>query len=132
MKRFIQTCSFIGLLLVLLVSAQAQISKTYRVEIPFDFNIGQETYRAGTYRLSFANSILVIRNQKTNEVKAIAAQSALEKAENLEAPQFFFDQTAGKKTLVEIAGRDFNVKLETAPTARDVVALYRAQPPADR
>jgi len=137
MKRFIQTCSFFGLLLVLMVSAQAQISKTYRVQIPFDFSIGQESYEAGTYQVNLMTNRLLLRNQKTNAVKVLQT-SFEEKGKSFEAPRFYFDQTEGEKVLVEIAGNDFNVKLESFPTARDRYFAERqtsaehAAPPAGK
>jgi hypothetical protein len=123
MKRLIQTCSFIGLLLVFMVSAQAQISKTYRVEIPFDFNIGQDTYKAGKYQVSQVSGMLLIRNQKTNELKVLTTASE-EKGKDFETPHFYFNRVADKNVLIEVAGKDFNVKLdESSPsTARDAVA----------
>jgi hypothetical protein len=126
MKRLIQTCSFIGLLLVLMVSAQAQVSKTYRVQIPFDFNIGQESYQAGTYQVSRVNTMLLIRNQKTNDVKVLATQSE-EKGKSFETPHFYFNRVEDKNMLVEVAGKDFNVKLDdTTSTARDAVTPRKA------
>ena len=123
MKRLIQTCSFIGLLLVFMVSAQAQISKTYRVEIPFDFSIGQDTYKAGKYQVSQLNGLLLLRNQKTNAVKVFATAPE-EKGKSFETPQFSFKRVEDKNVLVEVAGKDFNVKLDDSSpsTARDAVA----------
>lgn len=122
MKRLIQTCSFIGLLLVLMVSAQAQISKTYRVQIPFDFSIGQESYQAGTYQLNLLNGMLLIRNQKTNEVKVLTTTSE-EKGKGFETPHFYFNRVDDKNVLVEVAGKDFNVKIDDkTSTAREAAS----------
>jgi len=129
MKRFIQTCSFVGLLLVLMVSAQAQLSKTYRVQIPFDFKIGQESYQAGTYQLSYANNLLQIRNQKTNAVKSFATLFE-ESGKNFETPHFYFNKVEGQNMLVEIAGNDFNVRIEDGSNAREAALVKDAPAPA--
>ena len=126
MKRLIQTCSFVGLLLVLMISAQAQISKTYRVEIPFDFNIGQESYKAGTYQVSVLENMVVIRNKKSTSQKVLTTLSE-EKGKGFETPQFYFARVEDKNVLVEIAGKNFNIKLEdtTTATARDAAAARK-------
>ena len=122
MKRLIQTCSFIGLLLVLMISAQAQISKTYSVQIPFDFNIGQESYKAGTYQVNVLENMLVIRNKKSTSQKVLTSLSQQE-GNGFETPQFYFARVEDKNVLVEIAGKNFNLRLEdTTATARDVSA----------
>lgn len=120
MKRLIQTCSFIGLLLVLMVSAQAQISKTYRVEIPFDFNIGQESYIAGIYQLNVVNNLVLLRHQKATTSRVLTTTSE-EKGKGFETPQFYFKRVDGKNVLVEVAGKNFDVKLAgSSATARDL------------
>jgi len=132
MKRLVQIGSFMGLLLVLMISVQAQISKTYRVQIPFDFNIGQESYQAGTYQVNLTDSRLFIRNQKTNVVKVLSTSFDLE-GKGFEPPQFYFDRVEGKNQLVEVAGKDFNIKLESVPTARSITkSRKRSAPPAMR
>ena len=127
MKRLFQTCSLIGLLLALMISAQAQISKTYRIKIPFNFNIGQESYEAGTYQVNLMDSRLIIRNQKTNTVKVLPT-SFEEKGKSFEEPQFYFNRVEGKTELVEIAGKYFNVKVDALPAARARVSQSSAPP----
>src|SRR5215207_5841166 len=112
MRRLAQIGSFIGLLLVLMVSVQAQISKTYDVKIPFDFNIGRESFQAGTYRVNLLDNRLLIRNQKTNTVKVLLASSTNEETP-FETPRFSFSRLEGKNVLVGVIGKNFNVKLET-------------------
>jgi hypothetical protein len=141
MKRLIQTVLFAGLLLVFAAAAQAQVSKTYRVQIPFDFNIGQESYAAGTYQVSVMNSMLVIRNQKSTSSKVLTTASEA-KGKSFETPQFYFRRIEDKNVLIEVAGKDFDVKLEddtstaralASPklTAQSSVSEHVA-PPVDR
>lgn len=130
MRRVVQICSFIALSMVLVFSAEAQISKTYDVKIPFDFNIGREAYQAGTYRVSLLDNRLLIRNQKTNTVKVLRA-SPDNAGNRFEAPRFSFSQVGGKNVLVEIAGNDFNVKLDTPAPSDEAYAGHAAPPPGD-
>ncbi|MDM7921088.1 MAG: hypothetical protein QUS14_02220 [Pyrinomonadaceae bacterium] len=57
MKRFIQFFSFIALALVFsAVSAQAQSTTKVEAEIPFDFNVGDTKFSAGTYEIRLVGS----------------------------------------------------------------------------
>lgn len=49
-------CLLVGVLLSLaVVSVQAQTATQYRGHIPFAFNVGQETFKAGDYVIALAN-----------------------------------------------------------------------------
>ena len=57
MKRFIQFFSFIALALVFsAISAQAQSTTKVEAEIPFDFNVGNTKFSAGTYEIKLVGS----------------------------------------------------------------------------
>lgn len=57
MKKFIQICSLLTLVVVFsVVSAKAQSVQRYEAEIPFDFNIGGKSHEAGTYTMRLSNS----------------------------------------------------------------------------
>ena len=125
MKRLIQTCSFVALLLVLTFGAQAQISKTYFVKIPFDFKIGQESYTAGTYQVSVLENMVLIRNKKSTSSKVLTTLSEQE-GKDFETPHFYFNRVEDKNVLVEIAGKNFSIKLDdTTATARDVTGRQK-------
>jgi len=70
MKRTVlQIWLAIGLAIGLTVSAQAQISTEYRARIPFDFNVGNTTFKAGDYLIGLINpksnqQTLAIRDAK--------------------------------------------------------------------
>lgn len=137
MKKLVQAFSMIGLLVALMISAQAQSGKRYLVQIPFDFSIGQESYQAGTYQLSLTGNKLLIRNQKTNASR-ILLTSFEEKGKAFEKPHFYFKRDGSENILTEIAGKDFFVKVKTpASAARDLLqsqsALHSNQsdPPAN-
>ena len=75
-KKVIQICSLVGLLIGLMVSAQAQTGTQYRAHIPFDFNVGNKTLPAGDYVIGLTNQafnqdMLTIREAKSGEAKIV-------------------------------------------------------------
>lgn len=81
MKRSIHLLSLLALaLLISTVSAKAQTAKSIDTNVPFNFNVGQESYSAGTYRLqvlsdSAGGSIVRIRDRNGNSLQTIVATS---------------------------------------------------------
>lgn len=122
MKRLLKGCSFIALQFVLAVSAQAQAVKTYRAEIPFYFNIGQDSYIPGIYHVSVLKNMILIRHEKATTSRVLTTTFE-EKGKGFEVPKFYFNRVEDKNVLVEIAGKDFSVKLEDiSAAARDKLA----------
>lgn len=75
-KKVIQICSLVGLLVGLMVSAQAQTQ--YRAHIPFDFNVGNRTLPTGDYVIeltsrSTSQNVLTILETKSGEAKIVQA-----------------------------------------------------------
>jgi hypothetical protein len=77
MKKLIQVCSFLTLVIVFsIVSAQAQTVKQYAAEIPYDFNIGQKSYQAGSYvvkvsKISTGIVSLSLEDKEKNKLQTI-------------------------------------------------------------
>jgi hypothetical protein len=71
MKKLIQLCSILSLIVVFsIVSANAQTVKQYAAEIPYDFNIGQKSHRAGSYIIKvskLSTSVVSLSLQDKNE-----------------------------------------------------------------
>lgn len=77
-KKAIIFCSLIVLSLGLMVSAQAQASTEYRVNVPFDFNVGDKIFQAGDYVIALAGqnkNILTIREAKSEKANFIQTVS---------------------------------------------------------
>jgi hypothetical protein len=75
-KKAIQIYSLIALLVGLVLSAQAQINTQYRAYIPFEFNVGSETFPAGDYIIGATNpttgwSALTIRKKTGGEANFV-------------------------------------------------------------
>src|SRR5436190_24108489 len=71
-KTALYICSVIGLVMVLMVSAQAQ----YKVHIPFDFSVGIADLKAGDYVINLTNQsssqqAVTIRETKTGAAKIV-------------------------------------------------------------
>ncbi len=77
MKKLIQVCSILSLVVVFsIVSAQAHTVKQYAAEIPYDFNIGQKSYQAGSYvikisRISSNIVSLSLEDKEKNNLQTI-------------------------------------------------------------
>jgi hypothetical protein len=78
MKKLIQFFSILSLVVVFsIISAQAQTSKQYAAEIPFNFSVGQKSYQAGSYvikvsKLRATNSIsLSLEDKEKNLLQTI-------------------------------------------------------------
>ena len=55
-KKTLQICSVIGLVILTLMTAVSAKAQTrYRAHIPFDFTIGQKSYKAGEYLIGSLN-----------------------------------------------------------------------------
>jgi|SRR5688572_9237375 len=67
-KTALQICSVLGLVIFIAI-ASAEAQPQYRAHIPFDFAIGQKSYKAGDYVIrslspDSANKVVVIRDSK--------------------------------------------------------------------
>lgn len=75
-KRFIKICSLVGLLIGLMISAQAQKVNRFEASIPFDFSVGNKTFAAGDYAFGLTNPTayqesLTIRDLKSGKVSVV-------------------------------------------------------------
>lgn len=81
MKKFIQIFSLFGLLVVFgTISASAQAGLGTEVNIPFAFNVGDQSYEAGNYiikvdRRIAGTSTLTIRDEKNDEQQIVFLNS---------------------------------------------------------
>src|SRR5215216_6652944 len=77
MKKFIQTCSLVSLLVLLAAGATfAQNGFGTDVNIPFAFNVGDHAYEAGEYivkleKLGNGMATLAIQHTKTDEIQRV-------------------------------------------------------------
>lgn len=111
MKKLIQICSLLGLLVVFTaVGANAQSTYGTEVNIPFAFNVADKSYDAGSYivkvsKQPFGTTILSIQDTDTNDVQQILLNVSGEAA-----------GTEMKLMFANIGDRKFLSKIQT-PTA---------------
>ena len=138
-RRFIQICSFIGLLIGLTVSAQAQGVRQYEASIPFDFNVGNKSFQAGDYAIGLTNPLamqetLTIRNLKSreaevflvtrNQANAFAAASRL--IFNRYGDRYFLSEMATPALSAEFLRAKAETRLARKnPPRRETVALKK-------
>lgn len=95
-KTITQICSLVGLVIVLMVSAQAQISTQYRAHIPFDFSVGNLNFPAGDYDIGLANSsinqtTLILRQKQSGKAKFVSIIQR-ETSEKLDVSNLVFNR----------------------------------------
>src|SRR5262245_62161476 len=119
MKRLIALGSLmVGSVLILGVSANAQIFQQYRAEIPFDFQAGGATYSAGEYRLvplrtDSAQSALRlqdVKNRKSRMLGPVVLGSISWEVKG----KLIFVKADGLYTLSEVVTPTFAMKMKSA------------------
>lgn len=109
-----QLAIIIGLGLTLAVSANAQMSQTYRANIPFDFYVGSKIMPSGEYEISRANPMsengaIIVRNSKNCNTVVVQTVSQ-EKAERNTASKLLFDRFGGEYFLAKIDSAGMKAK----------------------
>ena len=106
MKKFIQICSLLSLLVIFgAASANAQSGFGVDVEIPFDFSVGDQSYEAGNYivkvdSLTTGTATLTIRDTKTDEVQRVLLNGNGDQA--VGDIKLVFDNIAGRRVLTKV------------------------------
>ena len=127
MKRFIRYFSLLGLaLLVSAVSANAQTAKTVDASVPFTFNVGEETYASGNYKLQIiadaaGGSVVTISDDKGNALQTMVATGSGSTARG--KSELVFERRGNERFLVGISLPDRGYRLAGVKKAR--VALTR-------
>ena len=119
-KRFIQICSVFGLLIGLMISAQAQKVNQYKASIPFDFNVGSKTFAAGEYAFGLSNPLahqpsLTIRDLKNGKTHVFLI-TRNQADEFKSGAQILFNRYEDQYFLSEITTSTLNASLLKAKT----------------
>jgi hypothetical protein len=110
MKKFIQVCSLLSLLVLFgAASANAQSGFGVDVEIPFAFNVGDQSYEAGNYivkvdKLTAGTATLSIRDTKTDDVQTVLLNGNGDEAAG--EIKLVFDNVAGRRVLTKVRTPD--------------------------
>jgi hypothetical protein len=106
MKKFIQVCSLLSLLVLFgAASANAQSGFGVDVEIPFAFSVGDESYEAGNYiikvdKLTTGTATLSIRDTKTDSVQTVLMNGNGDDAAG--DIKLVFDNVEGRRVLTKV------------------------------
>jgi hypothetical protein len=101
-KILMQICLTVGLVMGLIISAQAQMRTEYRAHVPFDFKVGGQTFQAGDYVLGLMNqTALTIRDMKSGNAKFISIMPR-ENNERLNVSKLVFNRYGDRYYLSEM------------------------------
>lgn len=135
MKKFIQIISLFGLLVFVgTISASAQAGYGTEVNIPFAFNIGDQSYEAGSYIIKIDRRItgastLSIRDTKTDEQQTVLLSSNGEAAAG--EVKLVFDTVEGRRYLTKIRTPDRGYGLFRGKVEKDAVKARNVKPVSD-
>ena len=130
MKKFIQIASMLSLLVIFtVVSANAQ-SNTYgsEVEIPFAFNVGDQSYEAGHYvfkvqKLTTGAATLTIEDTKNDKIRIVLMNA------NGETPgkdvNLVFNNINGQRYLSRVNTPERSFAIVKSGSERDAAAKAR-------
>ncbi len=112
---------FISLVLTFGAVANAQLSTQYVAEIPFDFQVKDKEFKAGSYRLeplSGSSSVagIGLRSKADNSMQVIGVTQL--SAYTTEAGKLVFLKQNGRHMLQRIATPTIAMTFKTAPSSR--------------
>ena len=100
-NKIAQFLMLVGLTVGLAVFAQAQTISTHKVEIPFDFIVGEKTFTAGKYEVSFgilqnSRGSFLLRSTDGKQAAIVTQTIANESDENIKTDNFVFIVSNGQ------------------------------------
>ena len=121
MKKFVRSLMFIGIVLTFGAVANAQLSTRYVAEIPFDFQVKDQTFKAGTYRLepvggNSSVAAIALRGQADNNMEVLGVTQLT--ANYGEPGKLIFLKQNGRHMLQRIATATISMKFKTEPSSK--------------
>jgi len=121
MKNFVRSLMFIGIVLTLGMVANAQLSAQYVAVIPFDFQVKDQTFKAGTYRLAPVGgnssvAAIALRGQSDNSMSVIGVTQL--SSDNGGPGKLIFVKQNGQHMLQRIATSTIAMKFKTEPSSK--------------
>ena len=132
MKKFIQICSILTLLVVFtVVSVSANTNNGFgtEVEIPFAFNVGDRSYDAGDYivriqRLSDSTTAFSIQDTKTDEIQTVLLNNFNSDGSGGNI-NLVFDNVGGQKYLRKVQTADRTFALIKGKSEKNAAAVAK-------
>ena len=122
MKKLIQICSILGLLIVFsAVAAKAQAVSSYKAEIPFNFSVGQKSYQAGSYviktaKLSESCVSLTLQDKQGNKLQTILVPARAEMSKK--QPELVFNRYDNERYLTKLSTPDASISIVMSENER--------------
>lgn len=125
MKRLTQICSILCLVFAFsIISANAQTMKKVKADIPFDFNLRGNNYRAGNYKFRIADlrpGVRVYLTDNENNVLDTFLVTALGEAPS-GAAELVFNNYDGQRFLSRITTRECIYTIIRTSTERQIAS----------
>ena len=118
-NKIAQFLMLIGLTVGLAVFAEAQTGSIHKVEIPFDFIVGEKTFTAGKYAVSFgilqnSRGSFLLRSADGKQAAIVNQTIVNESDKNIKTDNFVFIVYNGKHYLAEITTADRSVRIRNS------------------
>lgn len=118
---FVKAGIMAGLMLMLSIAGNAQLSQQYRAEIPFDFQVKNVSYNAGVYSVgpvatATGSGALAILDRKSGK-KQIVGMAWFGGNESAETGKLVFLKANGHYALSQIVTPTFEMKVKIATGA---------------
>ena len=115
-NKMLQLFLLLGLTIGLAGLAEAQSGLFYRANIPFDFSVSGESFKAGEYSISFGfirnnPASFLISSNDGNEIAIVTDAFSKEVLNPTRKPRIVFNKDGDNYTLAEIKSLDINVEL---------------------
>lgn len=131
MKKLIQICSILSLLVIFTaVSAQAQSVTQYKAQIPFDFNIGQKSYEAGSYVIkvtkpSIGGITLSLEDNEGNKLQTLLGAENGDVSEK--EPELVFNRYDNQRFLTKILTPKSGILVAMTKDERQIAKQQRTK-----
>ena len=130
MKKFIQICSLLCLLVLFsAAAANAQTNFGADVNIPFAFNVGDRSYDAGNYivkldKRSSGSATLSIHDTKTDEVQTVLLNIAAHSTSG--EVNLVFDTIGGQRYLTKVSTPERTFSLVKSKAEKNAIKAQRS------
>lgn len=122
--------SFVLVVVWLTAAAQAQSSWVIKVNIPFEFNVGDQVFPAGDYSLvQPLQHFLMLRNSRGQTIASVFAVG-VDSQKPVAAPKLAFYSSGGRHVLSEVWQQEESTGLRLFPAKQRTAVAKHGSPEA--
>ncbi len=131
MKKISLQIYSIVCLVILIGAISASAQTQYRTHIPFDFNIGQKSYKSGDYSVGLLSQVgdqkmIVIRDANGRNSYALMPRNA-EANTKIDVTKIIFNRYANQYFLTEISAPSFHAELAKSKIEERIAKTQQAE-----